>query len=99
MDADGDVAVHQVRFVEFGQADALTLVGLLDDDCLEFCHGACSRLIGAVSPALAIAQAGRQKFSNQAAAGAGLATGFSTIGRLMIAEAMPRMMVPHQITS
>ena len=30
--------------------------------------------------------------------GSGLATGFSTIGRLMIADMMPNRMVPHQIT-
>jgi hypothetical protein len=36
--ADGDVAVHQVGFVELGQGYALPLVGLLDHDRFELRH-------------------------------------------------------------
>ena len=91
--ADGDVAVHQVGFVELGQADGLALVGLLDHDCLEFRHGRLRDgfdLSRAAAPGASAAQAGTA---------AGRGTGFSTIGRLMIAEATPKKIAPHQTTS
>src|SRR5262245_1747380 len=34
-DADGDVALHQIGFIEVGERDRLTALRLLDHDCLQ----------------------------------------------------------------
>ena len=44
-DADGDVAVHQVGFVEIGECGLGAALGLFDHDCLECRHARAPRSI------------------------------------------------------
>ena len=91
-DADGDVAVHQIGFVEIGQRGLGAALGLLDHDRLECRHGTprcCARISGIHGAAKPSAQAA------QTADGSSRPTGCSTIGRLMIADITPKNTDSH----
>src|SRR4029077_13420641 len=78
-DPDRDIAIHQAGLVEVLEADVLACVGLADHDRLEGRHGSRLRLAGPPPMAAVTTE-------NHAGIAASRATGFSTIGRLMVAE-------------
>ena len=88
--ANGNVTVHQVGFVEISERGLGAAIRLLDDDCLEHRHAPLACLYQAfVAPEEKIVQA------PQAGAIAGRAIGFSTMGKLMSADITPKNTESH----
>jgi hypothetical protein len=101
---NGDVAVHQIGVVEFCQTDLLAGIGLLNHDRLEFRHADApsfdAKGLCHITPAAPESTPRNVDRSDYTALAAGIrrGTGFSTIGRLITAEATPKKIVHHQIT-